>query len=152
MNHPSAVVTETEYSDQTTREGNIVIPVIEETLHVTKRVVEQGGVRIIKSVITEETTVEEPTVHEAASVDRVVINRLLEPGEALPKSRRERDTLIIPIFEEVVLTEKRMRITEELHILLTRTETVNPQTTTIRRESVQIEPLASTNDLRSTQD
>lgn len=126
----------------------VVIPVIEETLSVGKRVVEGGGVRIVKSVITEEATIEEPTVHEAATVDRVAINRFLEPGEDLPKSRREGDTLIIPIFEEVVVTEKRMRITEELHILLTRTETVTPQTTTIRREQVHIEPLAPANDLR----
>jgi len=129
----------------------VVIPVVEETLSVGKRIVEGGGVRIVKSVITEEATVEEPTVHEAATVDRIAINRLLGPGEELPKSRREGDTLIIPIFEEVVITEKRMRITEELHILLTRTETVTPQTTTIRREQVRIEPLSPTNDLLSTQ-
>lgn len=133
------------------REGEVVIPVIEETLRVDKRVVEKGGVRIVKSVITEEATVEEPTIHESATVDRIAVNRFLEPGEELPKSRREGDTLIIPIFEEVVVTEKRMRITEELHILLTRTESVTPQTTTIRRETVRIEPLASSDDLPSTQ-
>ena len=129
----------------------IVVPVIEETLRIDKRVTEHGGIRITKSVNTEEVTVEEPTVHEAATVDRVAVNRMLEPGESLPKSRREGDTLIIPIFEEVIVTEKRMRITEELHILLTRTETVTPQTTTIRRESFQVEPLLPTNDLLSTQ-
>lgn len=129
----------------------LVIPVIEETLNVSKRVVEQGGVRIIKSVVTEEATIEEPTIHEAATVDRVAVNRMLNPGEELPKSRREGDTLIIPIFEEVVVTEKRMRITEELHILLSRTETVTPQTTTIRRETVRVEPITSANDLQSTQ-
>jgi len=130
----------------------VVVPVIEETLRVEKRVVEKGGVRIIKSVVTEEAIVEEPTIHEAATVERIAVNRLLEAGEALPKSRRDGDTLIIPIFEEVVVTEKRMRITEELHILLSRTETVTPQTATIRRESVRIEPIASSDDLLSTQD
>lgn len=128
-----------------------VIPVIEESLHVTKRVVEQGGIRIIKSVTTEEATIEEPTIHEAATVDRIAVNRLLEPGEELPKSRRDGDTLIIPIFEEVIVTEKRMRVTEELHIVLSRTEAVTPQSTTIRRESVRIEPIPSSNDLQSTQ-
>jgi len=127
-----------------------VIPVIEESLHVTKRVVEKGGFRVVKSVTTEEATIEEPTIHESAAVNRVTVNRLLEPGEELPKSRRDGDTLIIPIFEEVIVTEKRMRVTEELHIVLSRTETVTPQSTTIRRESVRIEPITSPNDLQST--
>lgn len=128
-----------------------IIPVIEETIRVDKRVVEQGGFRIVKSVSTEDVVIEEPTVHETARVDRVAVNRLLAPGEELPKSRRDGDTLIIPIFEEVLVTEKRMRVTEELHVVLSRTETVTPQSTTIRRESVRIEPLAPSNDLPSTQ-
>lgn len=118
-----------------------VVPVVEETLAVGKRVTEQGGVRIVKSVTTEEATIEEPTIREAVSVERVAVDRLLEAGAPLPESRREGDTLIIPIFEEVVIAEKRVRITEELHVLVTRTETVTPQTTTIRRESVRIEPI-----------
>lgn len=128
-----------------------VIPVIEESLRVSKRVVERGGIRVIKSVTTEEATIEEPTIHESATVNRVAVNRLLEPGEELPKSRRDGDTLIIPIFEEVIVTEKRMRVTEELHIFLARTETVTPQSATIRRESVRIEPIPFSNDLPATQ-
>lgn len=128
-----------------------IIPIIEETLRVDKRVIEQGGFRIVKTVSTEDVVIEEPTVHEAATVDRKAVNRLLAPGEELPKARRDGDTLIIPIFEEVLVTEKRMRVTEELHVVLSRTETVTPQSTTIRRESVRIEPLTSSNDLRSTQ-
>jgi len=128
-----------------------IIPIIEETLRVNKRVIEQGGFRIVKTVSTEDVVIEEPTVHEAATVNRVAINRLLAPGEELPKSRRDGDTLIIPIFEEVIVTEKRMRVTEELHVVLSRTETTTPQSTTIRRESVRIEPLTSSNDLPSTQ-
>lgn len=130
----------------------VVIPVIEETLSVGKRVVERGGVRIVKSVVIEEATIEEPTIHEAATVERVPVNRLLAAGEDLPKARQEGDTLIIPLFEEVIVTEKRMRVTEELRVLLTRTETVTPQTTTIRRETVRIEPISSSEDLPATQD
>jgi len=126
-----------------------IIPIIDEEIRLDKRVVDQGGVRIVKSVTNEDVTIEEPTIHEAATVDRVAVNRLLEPGEELPKSRRDGDTMIIPIFEEVVVTEKRMRLTEEIRIVLSRTETVTPQSTTIRRESVRIEPIAPSDDLLS---
>ncbi|MBC8137608.1 MAG: DUF2382 domain-containing protein, partial [Fibrella sp.] len=42
-----------------------VIPVVEETLRVHKGVVQSGGVRIVKSVVMEEATIEEPTIREA---------------------------------------------------------------------------------------
>ena len=152
MNDTPTLTAGTDHTERLLAQEEVVIPIVEETLSVSKRVVEQGGVRIVKTVTTEEATIEEPTIHEGASVERVAVNRLLSQGEELPKARREGDTLIIPIFEEVVVTEKRMRLTEELHILLTRTETVTPQTTTIRRESVHIESIAPTNDLQSKQD
>jgi len=141
MTQDTLLTTNANSNELATREGGVVIPVIEEYLTVSKRVEEHGGVRVVKSVVTEEATIEEPTVREAATVERIPINRMLERDEELPKSRREGDTLVIPIFEEVVVTEKRMRVTEELRILLTRTETVTPQTTTIRRETVHIEPI-----------
>jgi len=119
----------------------ITIPVVEESLSVTKRIVEGAGVRIVKRVVTEEVTVEEPTVHESAHVERVAVNRLLAPNEPLPKARQEGDTLIIPLFEEIVVVETRTRLTEELHVQLSKTETVTPQKMTIRREEVRVEPL-----------
>lgn len=134
------------------RSGAVVIPVIEETIRIDKRVEEGGGFRVIKSVVTEQKTIEEPTFHESATVDRVAVDRVLDRGEDLPKPRREGDLLVIPIFEEILVTEKRTRITEEIHILLARTETVSAQTETIRREVVTIEPLAPKDDSLSTRD
>ena len=128
-----------------------IIPVFEETVSVGKRILERGGVRIIKTVSTEDISVEEPTVQESVSLDRITVNRVLEAGEPIPVARREGDTLIIPIFEEVVVVEKRVKLTEELHIRQIRTETTTPQSTTIRRETVRVEPISSSDDLLESQ-
>lgn len=118
------------------------IPVVAEELTLGKRVLETGGVRVVKTVSEHQETVSEPVVRESASVERVVVNRLLDAGEALPAPRQEGDTLIVPLFEEVVVVETRVRLTEELHIRRTRTEEAAiPETVTLRRESVHIEPI-----------
>ncbi|MBC8140586.1 MAG: DUF2382 domain-containing protein [Armatimonadetes bacterium] len=53
------------------------------------------------------------------------------------------ETMVIPLFEEVVVAEKRTRLVEELCITITRNEEPSEQTVTIRREAVHTEPLAA---------
>lgn len=129
----------------------LTIPVIAEEITIEKRVTEHGGVRIVKTVTSEDVVVSEPTVRESASVERVPVNRLLSVDEELPKARREGDTMVIPLFEEVVVAVKRTRLVEELRITMTRTETPSEQTVTIRREDVHTEPLDATPVLHDTQ-
>ncbi len=129
----------------------VTIPVIAEELTVEKRVTEHGGVRVVKTVTSEDVVVREPTVRETASVERVPVNRLLAANEELPKARRDGDTMIIPLFEEVVVSEKRTRLVEELRITMTRTEELTEQTVTIRRETVSTEPLTAPLSCRTKQ-
>ena len=60
-----------------------------------------------------------------AEVLRRPINRMLDPGEPVPGVREEDGVLIVPIFEEVAVTEVRLMLKEELHLTQhTTTETV----------------------------
>ena len=64
MNLPTHAVTEThQVADEA-----MVIPVSAEELTVGKRVVESGGVRVVKTVLSEEVVVNEPTVRETAAL------------------------------------------------------------------------------------
>jgi stress response protein YsnF len=58
-------------------------------------------------------------------------------AEAVPP-REEGDTLIVPIFEEVLVTEKRLLLREEVHIVRRRVEVRAPQTITLRKENVDV--------------
>ena len=117
-----------------------VVPVIEESLVVDKRVVDQGGYRIVKSVDVREEVVDEPLLTHTVDVERRVIGRLL-PSMEVPASRQEGDTWIVSVVEEVLVTEKRLMLKEELHIRRTESVTHHSQTFSLRSENIAIERL-----------
>lgn len=91
----------------------ISIPVIEEELEVQKRQVETGTVRVNKIVSEREEVIDQALSKERAKVERIPINRIVD--EAL-NSRFENNTWIIPVYEEVVVVEKRLILREEIRI------------------------------------
>ena len=75
-----------------------------------------GRVRVSTQTETFAEVVRQELRGMRAEVVRMPINRTLEPGEAPPEPRTEGDVMIIPIFEEVIVVEKRLVLKEELHI------------------------------------
>jgi uncharacterized protein (TIGR02271 family) len=118
------------------REPPLVLPVIQETLDVATHPVETGRVRIRKVVHEREETVDAPLLHDEVVVDRVPINRVVDGPIPV---RSEGDTLIIPLFEEVLIAEKRLLLKEEVRITKHRVETHTPQRVTLRREEAVAE-------------
>ena len=112
------------------------IPVTEEELSVEKRRVITGGVSVHKRVHEREVVVDEPLLDTDVEVKRVPVGEFVdEPAE----SRQEGDTTIIPIHEEVIVTEKRLRLKEEVHITRHEVTRQRPQTVVIRSEEAHIE-------------
>ncbi len=114
-----------------------VMPVIEEQLQVGKKVVETGSVRINKIVREEEVTVETPVVVEKLDIERIPINQYVE--SAPPAVRYEGDVMIVPILEEVVVVEKRLRLVEELRITKRQEHTQVSQPVVLRKEEVTVD-------------
>ena len=122
-----------------TGEAAVTIPVIQESLETGTRTVDTGrGVRISKTVAELPFEVSEILHHDEISVLHVPIDRIVAVGEA-PASRYEGDTLIIPIVEEVVVVERRLRIKEELHVTTTRREEQYAETVMLKSEQVHVE-------------
>lgn len=116
-----------------------VIPVIEETLHVDKRVVETGsGVRVHKTVASREEIVDTALSRDELEVTRVPIDRTLAAGE-VPEAGYDGDTLVVPVLEEILVVEKRWRLKEEVRITRHRREIHAPQTVVLRSEKVEVE-------------
>lgn len=120
-------------------EETATISLVEETavVDVHRRVT--GRTRVTTRT---ETTVEDvghTLETRSVSVTRVPIGRDLDPGEPVPGIREEGDVTIMPILEEVVVVEKRLRLVEEIHILRT-TETEDILVpVTLRRQIAEIE-------------
>jgi stress response protein YsnF len=128
---------------ETRSDGNtdeLVIPVHEEQLHVGRRVVDTGrGVRVHKAVAEHPRQVDETLLHDELEVRHVTIGQLVPPGET-PAARQVGDTLIVPVLEEVLVLEKRIRIREEIHITRHQRSARHAETVVLRSESVTVTP------------
>ena len=131
-------MTEAEVELAAREDGTVVIPIVEEMLTVDKRAVVTGGVRLVKRVTEREEVIDEALLREAVTVERVPINQIV--AEA-PASRQEGDTLIVPVLEEVLVTEKRLLLKEEIRITRTQTTVHEPQTITLRAEHAALEEI-----------
>lgn len=116
--------------------ADTIIRLAEEILRVSKRTVERERVRVIKRVVEHEETVDLPLLHEEVIVERVPINEVVEQAGPV---RYERDTTIIPLYEEVLVFSKRLMLLEEVRVTRRQTERRQPQQVTLRREEAVVE-------------
>jgi uncharacterized protein (TIGR02271 family) len=127
-------------------EGAVTIPVHQEELRVGTRRVDTGaGVRINKSVTERPVEIDEILRHDELSVTHVPIDRIIAPADA-PVSRYEGETLVIPVLEEVLVVERRLRIKEELHITKAQRETRHAETVFLKSEEVSVERFDEASD------
>lgn len=124
-------------SDAVRDARGLVIPVVEETLEVSRERVETGRVRISKRVESREEVVDEPLAREKIRVEHVPINQVVS-GET-PKIREEGDVTVIPILEERIVTRTELVLVEEVRVHRERSEYRDPQRITLRKEVVAVE-------------
>ena len=112
------------------------IPVIEETIQVTTRLVETGRVTLTKTVHEQEQTVTIPLQQEHYTVERMALNAYVDE---LPTTRQEGDTTIYPVVKEVLVVQKRLLLVEEIRVTRQPIQTEETQTVTLRREDITVE-------------
>jgi uncharacterized protein (TIGR02271 family) len=126
-------------SDRLARdEDEVIIPVVEEGVDVERRRVETGRVRASKVVSSREEVVDEPLSRDEVHVERVAVNRVVDGPSG---ARREGDTLIVSVYEEVLIVEKRLMLKEEVRITTRKHVEREPQAVTLRSEDVVVERL-----------
>ena len=113
----------------------IVIPVVEEQLHVGKRSVVTGTVRLDKHVGVYEEALDIPLAVRSFDVERVVLN---QPVEAAPPVRQEGDTTIYPLVEEQLILTKQLILREELRVTRRDTERRDTRTVSLHREFIEV--------------
>ena len=120
-------------------QDKLVVPVIREEVQVDKRVVDTGrGVRIHKTVAELPCHIDERLLRDEVEVSHVPVDRIVALDEA-PATRYEGETLVVPILEEVLVVERRVRIKEELRITRTRREEHHAETVMLKSEQVSVE-------------
>ncbi len=146
VNTPPATAPLGQEESRSDAPSTIVIPVIEEQMHVRTELVETGRVRVSKRVHEETQTIDTPVTHEVVDVQRVPINQVVTE---VPLSRQEGDTLILPVVREEVVTSIRLVLVEEVRITRKQQQATDHQTVTLRHETVSIDRIDSSSDLLS---
>lgn len=108
----------------------------EEVLEPIVHPVDRGLLRIHRTTETVPSDVISDVAHDEVFVERIEIGQLVDTA---PQPRQEGDTWIIPVIEEVLVVEKRLKLREEIRI--TRRSVIEqvPISGEIRREIVEIE-------------
>jgi uncharacterized protein (TIGR02271 family) len=124
-------------------DDTIRVALAEEELSASARAVDRSEVRIEKTIVSEERSLDVPLTKEEVHVTRHVVDRPVATGEDLFTG----GTIEVPISgEEGVEIEKRAHVVEELEIekqAVTHTQRVGD---TIRREEVQVDDSSVTSD------
>ena len=117
---------------------SVHIPVVQEELQVGRCVVETGhGVRLHKTVTEEALRIDETLMRQEMNVERVPIDAWVDG--ALPERRQEGETLIIPVLEEVLVVEKRVRLKEEIRITARARQHPASEQVVLRQEHLSVE-------------
>lgn len=115
------------------------IPVVQEELHLGKRIVETGrGVRLHKTVSEEALRIDEMLTQQDLEIEHVPCGEWIE-SETLPRNRYEGATLVVPVLEEVLVVEKRWRLNEEIRITAKSHQRPVTQYVVLRKENMAIE-------------
>jgi stress response protein YsnF len=118
--------------------GELRIPLAAEQLRVGTRRRRTGLVRVTTRVERRVAVVDPPLRRQQIEIRRRRVDRFVDRPPAV---RREGDTLIVPIVEEIVTT--RLKVVEEVAITLRRSIERRPQRIPLRRERAVVERLAA---------
>jgi uncharacterized protein (TIGR02271 family) len=118
------------------REHVTTISAVQEQLAVEVERTETGAVRVRKLTHDEVQEIPITLRTESVIVERVSIN---QPVSAEYGPRQEGDTLIVPVFEYVPVTEMRLMLKEEVRITKAAAEVDTVHRASVRREELVVE-------------
>lgn len=117
-------------------EDRVVVPVAEETVHVAREREVTARVRLQKRVHVEEQEIDLPVTTEDFKVERVKLDRWVEAPVPV---RKDGDTIIYPVHEEVAVVTKRLRLVEEIRVTRQSSTRHERARVALRREEVVVE-------------
>jgi uncharacterized protein (TIGR02271 family) len=116
--------------------NEIVIPLLEEVLSISKRDVETGRIEINRTTHDRAKLVEALLEREQVEIERTAIGSLVD---AIPEVREEGDGIIVvPIVEEVLVTRRQLVLKEEVHVRRLRDEVQHREFVSVREQEAVV--------------
>jgi uncharacterized protein (TIGR02271 family) len=122
---------------------NLKFTLLAEELTVDKQAVETGRLRVSKQTHAREVAIDEDLLKESAEIETVLIGRQIFE---MPAIRHEGETTIIPIVEEVLHTERRLFLKEEVRITRKKTTDQFHDRVTLRYQEAVVTRVQSTGE------
>jgi len=116
----------------------IVLPLLAEEVTVDRMQVSTGRVRVSTVTREREQIVDEFLSREEVEIERKPVGKVVE---RIPAVRRTRDTVIVPVVEEVITISRQLIVREEVHIRLVDRKRRFRQPITVRRQEAVISRL-----------
>lgn len=138
-------------NDQTSRTADrdtVRVPVHEEDLVPTKTVREAGQVRVNKSVIEEDRSIDVPVTEESVRVTRRAVDRVADSGDMA----FEQESIDVPLRTEDVNLDKVVRVSEEVDIDKKSVQGTKRVSGTVRKEVVDVDESGSDASIYSESD
>lgn len=123
----------------------LMIPVVEESPVVDKRLVERDRVRLRSEITRREEPVKVALLADELKVERVPIGRVAERVEP---PRQEGDAYVMPVYEEILVVEKRLILKEEVRVTRVRRERLHEEKVELRRADVRVQRRGSNGSTR----
>jgi len=120
--------------------GESIIPLHAEVVSIVRQEIAGDTVRV--STITREKDyfVDETLTHQRVEIERVPIGR---PIRAVPSVRKEGDTTILPVVEEIIVVERRLILKEEVRIRRVHVAEHHQETVVLREQDVAVSRVAA---------
>lgn len=112
-----------------------VIPVVEESVSISKREHETGRVVVHVTPHLRQEQVDVELAEEHVEIERVPVNEFV-PGPV--SVRQEGDVTVVPVVEEVLVVEKRLILREEIRLTRRRQTRRHVEQVTLRAEEVRV--------------
>lgn len=117
------------------RRDEVVVPVVREELEVGKRAEERGSVvvHVVPTLRTE--VVDVALAEERVEVERVPVNRFVTGVQPV---RQDGDVTVVPVYEEVLVVERRLMLKEEVRVTRHRQVRSERRQVELRAEEVHV--------------
>ncbi len=115
--------------------GEMKIPLFEETMSVSKHVVPTSLVQVSRVTHSHEQLIDELLNREEIEIQRTPIDQVID---TMPPIRQDEDVMVIPVVEEVVRVERHLVLKEEVRIRRIRTTERFQDRVTLRKQEAVI--------------
>ncbi len=115
--------------------GEMKIPLFEETMSVSKHVVPTSRVQVSRVTHSHEQLIDELLNREEIEIQRTPIDQVID---TMPPIRQDEDVMVIPVVEEVVRVERHLVLKEEVRIRRIRTTERFQDRVTLRKQEAVI--------------